>query len=429
MERRSQARTKVDINALLIGEKTVPKGCRVISVSQNGMQLQCHDDGRLLTFKNGDSVDVYLTIQHDGRRKKLTIPSWVRQVSTNGIDVEFHKQDSALVDLIESYRNSEHHRIEASLGRADRRAGGHQSAPPGAGGQTAARTAEQEQKPPVRPFYSILLATVFIACIITGGYVYTASIDSRISTLESLSKRQATELSEVQNRIFSASLQEGRYASLNARMTALNDAFVNLEKRLDGVLPPVASRAAPGAAPEARPTIPPPSAPPTETGTRILQADTRAADTATVSVPGPVHQRDDQPASLVASNTGTGTTDIPASPPAEQATEVPEPAAPAEPVQQTTPAAGPKTAPTGKNASSGPWVINLISSTDRAYVERFSRERDATRFNAVVNEARVRGRRYWRLQITGFESAAAARRQAAIVKQELGIKDVWIFRE
>jgi septal ring-binding cell division protein DamX len=212
-------------------------------------------------------------------------------------------------------------------------------------------------------------------------------------------------------------------------MTALNDAFVNLEKRLDGVLPPVASRAAPGAAPEARPTIPPPSAPPTETGTRILQADTRAADTATVSVPGPVHQRDDQPASLVASNTGTGTTDIPASPPAEQATEVPEPAAPAEPVQQTTPAAGPKTAPTGKNASSGPWVINLISSTDRAYVERFSRERDATRFNAVVNEARVRGRQYWRLQIAGFESAAAARRQAATVKQGLGIKDVWIFRE
>jgi hypothetical protein len=425
MERRSQARTKVDINALLIGEKTVPKGCRVISVSQNGMQLQCHDDGRLLTFKNGDSVDVYLTIQHEGRRKKLTIPSWVRQVATNSVDVEFHKQDSALVDLIESYRKSEHHSIEASLGRADRRVAEHRSPPPGAGAHSATRTAEQEQKPPVRPFYSILLATVFIACIITGGYVYTASIDSRISTLESLSKRQASELSEVQNRIFSASLQEGRYASLNARMTALNDAFVSLEQRLDGVLSPAASRATP----ETRPTMPPPSAPPTETGTRTLQADARADDTTAVSEPGPARQRDDKPAGPVATPPPARATDTPASPPAEQATEVPEPAAPAEPAQQATPDAGSATAPTGKTAGGGPWVINLISSTDRGYVERFSRERDAARFNAVVNEARVRGRQYWRLQIAGFESAAAARRQAATVKQGLGIKDVWIFRE
>ena len=55
MERRRQARTPVNINALLIGEKTVPKGCRVINVSQHGMMLYCDADGRLATFKAGDN--------------------------------------------------------------------------------------------------------------------------------------------------------------------------------------------------------------------------------------------------------------------------------------------------------------------------------------------------------------------------------------
>ena len=47
MDRRRHARTPVDINAMLIGQKTVPKGCRVRNVSQQGMLLQCEPDGRL----------------------------------------------------------------------------------------------------------------------------------------------------------------------------------------------------------------------------------------------------------------------------------------------------------------------------------------------------------------------------------------------
>ncbi len=54
-----------------------------MNVSQNGMQLKCDADGRLLTFKDGDSVDVHLTIKHEGKTRKIAIPSWVRHVDAN----------------------------------------------------------------------------------------------------------------------------------------------------------------------------------------------------------------------------------------------------------------------------------------------------------------------------------------------------------
>ncbi len=141
------------------------------------------------------------------------------------IDVEFHKPDPVLVDLIESYRVSEQHKLEASLGRLDRRVISSRATVNTNSEKLSGQTAKHAQKQNNRPFYTVILATVFAVCVITGGYVYTASIDSRISTLETLSKRQSTELVDIQSRVFSASLQEGRYASLNARMTAIIDAI------------------------------------------------------------------------------------------------------------------------------------------------------------------------------------------------------------
>jgi len=76
----------------------------------------------------------------------------------------------------------------------------------------------------------------------------------------------------------------------------------------------------------------------------------------------------------------------------------------------------------------GPWVINLLSSRDKGYVEQVAaraRNRDVA---AEVTSAEVKGRTYWRLQVTGFATASAAKAAAAPVKKTLGIKDVWIHR-
>jgi hypothetical protein len=75
MERRRHARTPVNINAMLIGQKTVPKGCRVRNVSQQGMLLQCEPDGRLLTFSKGDKVEIHLSVEYAGEKKSLSSPT------------------------------------------------------------------------------------------------------------------------------------------------------------------------------------------------------------------------------------------------------------------------------------------------------------------------------------------------------------------
>lgn len=412
---------------MLIGEKTVPRGCRVMYVNQNGMQLHCEADGRLLTFKDGDNVDVHVTIQHEGRQKKLTIPSWVRNVTTDSVEVEFHRPDPELLDLIESYRVSEHHRLEASLGRTDRRTARDRDAvnpgnTPG-GEQFAEQMANQAQRQQNRPYYTLILAIVFAVCVITGGYVYTASIDSRISSLETVSKRQSTELAEMQSRLFSASLQEGRYASLNARMTAIADAINSLEARLG----PDTVKA--GGAPAQK-------APGTAVNSIAKQkrANTPAASStlaAAISTPIAIRQDDVAPPPAAPP-------EAEAPPPGKSPGETAGPAATGglesstAAAEKTVAGPGQQQPRTGKPAAAiadeGPWIINLLSSTDKAYIERFSRKSGAGKYHAVLNSAMVKGRQYWRLQITGFKSAAAAKKQAGTVKQELGIKDVWIFK-
>lgn len=441
MERRRQARTPVNINALLIGEKTVPKGCRVMNVSQNGMQLQCEADGRLLTFKDGESVDVHLSILHDGKQKKLTIPSWVRHVAANSVDVEFHRTDPQLVDLIEGFRTSENHRIEASLGRADRRVAAGRAAVANTAGTTAPDRLGMQavaQKPASRPFYSVVLAAVFIVCVITGGYVYTASIDSRITTLETMSERQSTAITELQDKLFGASLQEGRYASLNARMTALNDAFVSLENRLARAIPSTAKTLG-DRPPATEPAAQQPKAavPQNDSSSVEAKKPTDTPATATDNVQRPTRlasqKRDDRVKSVVETQAAASAS-LPAVEKPETPVKAAEPdklvAAPAVAPESDSPTKDePQVATKKPGGRKGAWVINLISSPDKTYVENFSRESGAAKHEAVLNSATVNGKVYWRLQITGFESAAAAGKHAESVKQALGVKDVWIFKQ
>ena len=116
MERQQQAQKSVNLEATLIGRRTVPKGCRVLNVSQQGISLQCDPDGRLLTFNNGDSVDIYLSAHHADGHNKFTIPAIVSHVDENTVDVVFHCTDAELAGLIDSYRTSEAHKLEASIG-------------------------------------------------------------------------------------------------------------------------------------------------------------------------------------------------------------------------------------------------------------------------------------------------------------------------
>ena len=110
------------------------------------------------------------------------------------------------------------------------------------------------------------------------------------------------------------------------------------------------------------------------------------------------------------------------------------PAAKQEPAARpaTPPVATPVATPTRteKPASThtGPWVINLLSSPDKAYVDSAMANMRSKGFDVVVTSATVKGKQYWRLQAPGFGSMAAAKTAAEPMKEKLKIKDVWILK-
>jgi cell division septation protein DedD len=95
-------------------------------------------------------------------------------------------------------------------------------------------------------------------------------------------------------------------------------------------------------------------------------------------------------------------------------------------IRRTT-TAEPPAAKTG--AAVGPWVINLSSSPDKAAADWFTARARSKGIPVELVKAEVKDRDFWRVQLTGFVSKDAARIYAGPVKEKLGLKDVWIFKQ
>jgi cell division septation protein DedD len=79
--------------------------------------------------------------------------------------------------------------------------------------------------------------------------------------------------------------------------------------------------------------------------------------------------------------------------------------------------------------NSGAWAINLASLHQRADAERFATEADSKGVAVEVTQVRVRGKQYWRVQVTGFPSADQAKTRGSEIQDKPGLKDVWIVRK
>ena len=458
------------LNALLIGKRTVPSGCRVLNASQQGMSLQCDPDGRLLTFVNGDAVDIYLSVQHTSGHNKFTIPAIVSHVDASTIDVVFHCTDPELAGLIESYRTSESHNLEASIDRRKTSRKGSMLRPV-AVKESASYNAQPDgpTSQSNRLFSSGLFALFITSLVLIGGYYYVSSINKRLNTLETIIRSHADELDEVQTQVLSSRIQDGRYASLNARMKALTDAFLSFEKRItqttlsqDPVIvttaepelvkeptvaprharKPIAGAQKPQAEPGKKTAVPVEKGPKT-TPPPAREAPAIMTEKQTIEEPGtPSPQK--APSIRIKAATPAATT-----PPQTVPQAVPSTMSQGKPGKTETkqtpaskqesaarPAAPPVVIPvatpirTEKPASirTGPWVINLISSPDKAYVNKVMSDVRSKGFDVVVQSATVKGRQYWRLQAPGFGSMAEAKTAAKPIKKQLKIKDVWIFK-
>ncbi len=75
-----------------------------------------------------------------------------------------------------------------------------------------------------------------------------------------------------------------------------------------------------------------------------------------------------------------------------------------------------------------PWNINLISSPDKAYAIRFSNKARSRGIDTQLQEVKVKGTTYWRVQVTGFSTQTEAKAYAGTVKDKLGLKDIWIMK-
>lgn len=422
MEQHRQSGAPVNLNALLIGEKTIPKGCRVLHVSSHGMLLHCEPDGRPRTFTDGDSVDIHLTVQHNGEQKKLTIPAHVRHVAENSLDVEFQHPDPVLLDLIESYRISDTHTLEASVDEADGDSGSETEIIPMPGlpahenPSQSAQPGRSDKTGKISRFIPAIAALCF-AGILGAGFFYTNDLATRVATLEDSARASTSGLKDVQDKLFSASLLDGKYASLDARLKALGSAFKELDRRVHAMTSdaPIA-RLAEAPAPDVSlsqsgkilrdpgPTPLPGKPDETNAVTDELLAMATAIDPA-VSEAATNELANKQPATATESNKAV------AGPVARKPLPIKDDAV---------------TRPV--TSSSGPWAINLMSSRDRADVETAAARARARNIQVDLSSATIKGKQYWRLQVTGFPSLAAAKSAATGIKKKLGIQDAWFLK-
>jgi hypothetical protein len=262
-------------------------------------------------------------------------------------------------------------------------------------------------------FFTGLAFMAIAAGLALGAWLYTSHINTRIGALETVTKKHTSELVEMQEWASPASMLEGKFAFLNAQMKALTNSFEKLENRLTkgSSTTPVGSATQPA-------------------GSAALPV---GSATAPVGSTAPPVRRTKPPVKIVAQ------TETPAARASTgETTTAPVPAKsvkkPAASVAKTAEKRGKKTTATKKpaataGAAAGAWVINLTSSPDKADADRFAARARTKDIPAKLVKAEVNGRDYWRVQLTGFASQDAARDYSGAVREKLGLKDVWIFRQ
>ena len=78
--------------------------------------------------------------------------------------------------------------------------------------------------------------------------------------------------------------------------------------------------------------------------------------------------------------------------------------------------------------NTGPWVINLVSSPSKSDADRLEEKARSSDIQTQQQQVTVKGKQYWRVQITGFSTAGEARIYADTAMEKLRLKDVWIMK-
>jgi len=283
-----------------------------------------------------------------------------------------------------------------------------------------------------------IFSLVAVISLIIGVDIYIFGINKRLNALEN-------EFAEVKTWAFPASLLEGKYNSLNARVRALTQAFSGLDSKVSSLAvrqqPDIVEASAAGPAVLADTEAEIPSEAPaagivrssagtvpetTETTGKVERTMETAGqvERADEETPAPVPARvESQPGLVPGRSAGDARLSL------HSVEDRPIGASAAETAIPDTSATTIDANPLQAKPREGRWVINLLSDPDKALADRFA---DRARQGGIAveqNRSEVKGRVFWRVQITGFETAGEARAHADEVKAKLRLKDVWIFKQ
>jgi hypothetical protein len=244
-----------------------------------------------------------------------------------------------------------------------------------------------------KPFFLGLIALVLTGCIIIFAYMVISGINNRLIKLESLASQHTGELAEVRTWAFPASMLEGKFKTLNTRMQALANAFTALEDKLTSVISQQqAVTTAAMVAMETRAGV---------------QTSTGKSSTVIRKEPAG-HAGDTGPVEDAREEAGTDEVKL-------ASVAIREPAA-----KGTQPAVS-AGVPEAR-------VINLLSSRRKVDTERLAVK--ARSLDIPVEQTReiVKGKAYWRLQVTGFSTLKEARSYASTIEGKLGVNDFWFLK-
>ncbi|HHH44191.1 MAG TPA: hypothetical protein ENK49_08640 [Gammaproteobacteria bacterium] len=395
MERRNHDRVAVNLKAALLDDQAMPAGCRIRDVSTGGMLFQHERAGTATGLREGDRVEVRLSLRQHDERKVIPLAMTVKHVEENVIGAEFVQPQLQLMKLVEPYRldrEDPHHAVEqqaqntptgsavpaATSTRASRRRFAIQRARAqfaesmhNAHGPADAGNPTDTTQPPAgttfprkherRFFYAGLLALIAALGLLLFDFSHRSALEQRMLALESVVDRQDSALTMLRARLAPVDHRGDELSSLNARVEGLSAAFAALETRL------------------AKAAEPPRGTAPTERA---------ATNSPATGATGSKVQAD-------------------------------------RPVVKTTLAARPAAPPADPVAS---WVINLASLYDQAAATRFAGKAQAQGIPADTRPVSVNQRKVWRVQVGGFSSREEALAYADRHKGKLGLNKVWVFR-
>lgn len=81
-----------------------------------------------------------------------------------------------------------------------------------------------------------------------------------------------------------------------------------------------------------------------------------------------------------------------------------------------------------RGTGDGAWTINIASMPQKESAEHVVEKAGSVGIDAGLYPVIVNGQQYWRVHVAGFTTSAEAKSQAGLIKEKLGLKDVWVSR-